>query len=57
MDCWPTDERISDLNLGRKAQSPRLGYLHLDAGASQAVTLTERNGRFEWTSIVDTVKG
>jgi len=59
MDSWPTDDRIDHLNpsqrKGKRKSIPR--YPHLDYGV-QAVTLCEKNGRLEWTSIVkDTIKG
>ncbi|KAG6832341.1 hypothetical protein H0H87_001982 [Tephrocybe sp. NHM501043] len=62
MDSWPVDDRNptsgnSESKGGPKAeqQASVRGYPQVDVGGPNVITLVEKDGRLEWTSIVKNI--
>jgi hypothetical protein len=54
---WPADDRPYEPSLRKKGRKGKVSepvwdYPHIEHGSVNAVGLIERNGLFEWTSII-----
>ncbi|TFK42498.1 hypothetical protein BDQ12DRAFT_278405 [Crucibulum laeve] len=57
MDSWPTDDRSTSQTTykgkGKSKAQPAFNYPYVEQGSLTALTLAERNGHLEWSSIVN----